>query len=182
MDPTCYERVFVNDRIIVWVAVEGATWSELESGAPDLARAGAERLSSTRLLLLGTVRRDGSPRISPIEPFFTEADLVIGAMAWSLKARDLARDPRYAAHSTVSGPQSGEGELKLYGRALAASDKTREAATGGWWLEARDAAASVFVLRIFSAVYVEWDYEQGQMTLLRWSPGDGFSRRTRSYP
>ena len=103
-------------------------------------------------------------------------------MTWSLKARDLARDPRYAAHSTVSGPHSGEGELKLYGRALIASDEARDAATGGWWLEAREGAASVFVLRIFSAVYVEWDYEQGQMTLLRWSPGDGFSRRTRSYP
>ena len=163
-------------------AVNGATWSELEASAPDLARVGAERLSSSRLLLLGTVRRDGSPRISPIEPFFAREELVFGAMAWTLKARDLSRDPRYAAHSIVSGPHSGDGELKLYGRACIANDETRAAATGGWWLEAPDTAACVFSLMISSAVYIDWDFERSEMTLLRWSPDDGFSRRTRSYP
>jgi hypothetical protein len=161
--------------------VECASWSELEAGAPDLARAGGERLRSTRLLLLGTLRQDGSPRISPIEPFFSGADLLVGAMTWSLKTRDLNRDPRYSAHSAISGPDSGEGELKLYGRALPATDEARDAATGAWWLEA-PTAATVFSLKIASAVYIEWDLERSEMTVLRWSSVDGFSRRTRSYP
>ena len=64
---------------------------------------------------------------------------------------------------------------------ITASDEAREAATGAWWLEAT-AAATVFSLRIASVVYIEWDLKRSEMTVLRWSSLDGFSRRTRSYP
>ncbi len=68
------------------------------------------------LALLGTLRRDSSPRISPIEPCIAEGQLLIGVMVWSRKADDLRRDPRYALHSAVTDPDSGEGELKLHGQ------------------------------------------------------------------
>src|SRR5262245_66489877 len=79
-----------------------------------------DRLNSAHVALLGTLRRDGSPRISPIEPYIVEGQLLIGAMAWSAKVGDLRRDPRYVLHSVVTGPDSGEGELKLYGPAVEA--------------------------------------------------------------
>ena len=78
-------------------------------------------LDATRVALLGTLRRDGSPRISPIEPYLAGGQLLIGAMAWSQKVADLRRDPRYVLHSAVTGPDSGEGELKLYGQAAEAA-------------------------------------------------------------
>ena len=92
----------------------------MELGAPEVARLGMARLNAARVALLGTLRRDGSPRISPIEPHIVEGQLLIGAMAWSGKAADLRRDPRYVLHSAVTGPDSGEGELKLYGSAVEA--------------------------------------------------------------
>jgi hypothetical protein len=48
-----------------------------------------------------------------LEPGIVEGHLITGAMAWSLKAEDLQRDPRYVLHSAVTDPDSGEGELKL---------------------------------------------------------------------
>jgi hypothetical protein len=48
-------------------------------------------------------------------------------MAWSANASDL-RDPRYALHSAVTGPNTAEGELKLYGAAAQASQDLRAAA------------------------------------------------------
>ena len=89
--------------------VPAVSWRDVELGAPELARLGMARLSSARVALLGTLRRDGSPRISPVEPHIAAGQLLIGAMAWSAKASDLRRDPRYVLHSVVTGPDSGEG-------------------------------------------------------------------------
>jgi hypothetical protein len=80
------------------------SWRDVELGAPELARLGLARLNSARVALLGTLRRDGFPRISPIESYIADGQLLIGAMAWSAKASDLRRDPRYALHSVVTGP------------------------------------------------------------------------------
>ena len=55
-------------------------------------------------------------------------------MAWSAKATDLRRDPRYVLHSVVTGPDSGEGELKLYGPAVQAGQDLRAMAADAWWL------------------------------------------------
>jgi Pyridoxamine 5'-phosphate oxidase len=89
------------------------TWRELELAAPEIAEPGKRRLDEARVALLATLRRDGSPRISPIEPFFAEGQLLFGAMAWTRKARDLDRDPRCTLHSAITGPNEGEPELKL---------------------------------------------------------------------
>lgn len=90
------------------------SWSRLEAEAPGLARLGRERLAGG-LALLGTVRADGSPRVSPIGVFFLGGELVIGVMTRSGKARDLRGDPRVALQSLVTAPDEGEPELKLYG-------------------------------------------------------------------
>lgn len=119
------------------VAVTGARgtpgWRELELGAPVIARLGPARLSCPRVALLRTLRRDASPRISPVEPSIAQGQLLIGAMAWSGKAADLRRDPRYVLHSAVTDPDSGEGELKLSGAAVEASHHHRNGAVEAWW-------------------------------------------------
>ena len=43
-------------------------WSEFQKSAPDLARLAEERFARTGVAILGTIRKDGSPRISAIEP------------------------------------------------------------------------------------------------------------------
>ena len=159
-----------------------ASWRDLEQAAPEIARRGMARLSSARVALLGTLRRDGSPRISPVEPYIVNGQLLIGAMAWSAKAGDLRRDSRYVLHSVVTGPDSGEAELKLYGPAAQAAQDLRGAAADAWWLAWPPDKAAVFTLHIAQAVLVDWDIQRGLMTLHRWSPQSGHSTASRPYP
>jgi hypothetical protein len=154
----------------------------MELAAPEIARLGMARLNSARVAMLGTLRRDGSPRISPIEPYFAKGQLLIGAMAWSAKAADLRRDPRSVLHSVATGPDSGEGELKLYGPAVEADQNLRGAAAHAWWLTWAPEKAAVFTLHIGQAVFVDWDIKGGLMTIHRWSPASGYSVARRSYP
>jgi predicted pyridoxine 5'-phosphate oxidase superfamily flavin-nucleotide-binding protein len=158
------------------------TWRELEVAAPVIAQLGRERLDEARVALLGTVRKDGSPRISPVEPYLVEGHLIFGAMSWSLKARDLLLDPRCVLHSAVTGPDSGEGELKLYGRAVAAREEIRDRCGEAWWLEQPAQAASVFSLEIKEATFIEWELERGEMTIRRWSLPRGYRETRRRYP
>jgi hypothetical protein len=159
-----------------------AGWREVEQGAPQIARLGLARLGAVPVAMLGTVRPDGSPRISPIEPYLVNGQLLVGAMTWSKKASDLHRDPRYALHSVVTGADSGEGELKLHGSAVQADPELRSAAARAWWSQHPPEEAVVFSLRIATALFVEWDLEHGRMTVHHWTPRSGYSHSTRRYP
>lgn len=157
------------------------TWQDLEAGAPEVARLGMARLRGVGVALLGTLRRDQSPRISPVEPGFAAGHLLVGAIAWSQKVADLRRDPRYVLHSAVTGPDTGEGELKLYGTAVEADPDLSPVAPGTWW-SSLPAKAVVFSLGIEQAVFIEWDTGQGVMMIHRWSPAGGYSKTERTYP
>ena len=159
-----------------------AGWREMELGAPEIARLGMARLNAARVALLGTLRCDGSPRISPVEPYFAAGQLLVGAMAWSTKAADLRRDPRYVLHSTVTGPDSGEEELKLYGSAVEAGQDLRGKAADAWWQTWPAEKAAVFCLHIVQVVAIEWDTGHGLMTAHQWSRRDGYSKVSRTYP
>jgi hypothetical protein len=159
-----------------------ASWRDLEQGAPRIARPGRARLDQARVALLGTLRPDGSPRISPVEPYFARGELIIGAMTWSGKAHDLRRDPRCVLHSAISGPDSGEVELKLYGLAALAGNPLRDACHGAWWLHEPSAAADVFLLNLTEALLIEWDLQRGQMASTHWSPGRGLWEQARHSP
>lgn len=159
-----------------------ADWYDLERGAPELARLGMARLHDAGVAMLGTLRRDGSPRISPVEPHLVQGRLLAGAMAWSAKAADLLRDRRYVLHSAVTGADSGEGELKVYGAAEQASQDLRTAVTTAWWSGQPEEQAVVFTLRIATALFIEWDIEHALMTVHRWSARGGYGHDSRSYP
>jgi hypothetical protein len=103
-------------------------------------------------------------------------------MTWSGKARDLRRDPRCVLHSTISGPDAGEPELKLYGLATAAGDLLRNACRQAWWIGQPHTAADVFLLDVTQAMLIEWHLEHGQMTSTHWSPGRGPWQQARGYP
>jgi hypothetical protein len=157
-------------------------WREMKLGAPEIARLGIARLNAARVALLGTVRSDGSPRISPVEPYVAAGGLLVGAMAWSKKAADLRRDPRYVLHSVVTGPDSGEEELKLYLSAVEVGRDLRGEAADAWWQTWPAEKAAVFCLHIVQAVAIEWDTGRGLMTVHNWSPRDGYSKMSRTYP
>lgn len=97
-------------------------WDEFARVAPELARLGEERLDKPGVVLVGTIRRDGSPRISPVEPGIVDGQLLLG-MEWrTTKARDLLRDPRILVHNIISDRHGTGGEFKLRGRATDLQD------------------------------------------------------------
>lgn len=97
-------------------------WNAFRRAAPGLAEKAEELFDRTGVILLGTIRKDGSPRISPVEPLIVDGDLYLGMMWQSLKALDLLRDPRCTIHTTISDRMAPEGELKIHGRAQNVSD------------------------------------------------------------
>jgi hypothetical protein len=102
-------------------------WNEFAEAAPELAKLGEERLRARELCLVGTLRRNGWPRITPVEPDFVDGELMLGMMLRSPKALDLLRDPRLVVHSVVSRRQGDEGDFKLYGRAVSVEEDDRRA-------------------------------------------------------
>jgi Pyridoxamine 5'-phosphate oxidase len=100
-----------------------AAWNEVAAAAPELAALVRARFEATGLGLLATLRRDGSPRISGIEPLFTDDEVWLGMMPESRKAIDLLRDPRFALHSATVDKQVTEGDARLSGRAVLVEDE-----------------------------------------------------------
>jgi hypothetical protein len=150
------------------------TWSEFEAAAPELARRGRERFDATGLALVGSLRKDGWPRISPVEPFVYDGDIWLGMMWRSMKALDLRRDDRCVVHSTVADKDGTEGEFKLYGRAVEVHD--REVRDGycevlkeaiGWAPEGDE--WHLFKLDIDEAVHQI--FGGGNHRTTRWLPG-----------
>src|SRR5262249_6312738 len=56
-------------------------WSDLESRQPKLAELGRRRLVEPGVVLVATIRRDGTPRLSPVEPYLMDGDLWL-SMLW----------------------------------------------------------------------------------------------------
>ncbi|MEY2569172.1 MAG: hypothetical protein QOE35_3701 [Actinomycetota bacterium] len=99
-----------------------ATWREVTAAAPELAVEVRARFESTGLGLLATLRKDGAPRISGIEPFFTDDELWLGSMPGARKEADLRRDGRLALHSATADKEVKEGDAKITGRGVPVDD------------------------------------------------------------
>lgn len=95
------------------------TWGDFAAQAPDLAALAAARIEAHGLALLATIRADGAPRISGIEPLISDGQLWFGMMPGSRKVADLERDPRFALHNATVDKNVAEGDVKIDGRAIA---------------------------------------------------------------
>ncbi len=97
-------------------------WEGFEAACPEIAARARERFTKDELVLLGTIRADGSARISPCEVDFSAGRLFLGMMWQSRKALDLLRDSRVAVHSVPNDRLNPRGDVKLYGRAIEVRD------------------------------------------------------------
>jgi hypothetical protein len=157
-------------------------WGDVEAQQPRLAALGKERLGTPGVVLVGTIRRDGTPRISPVEPFFWRGDLWLAMLLDSLKARDLRRDPRVLVHSIVTSRDgTTEGEFLLRGRALFDGDPRLNeeiaaaiAAELPWRPEA--GKFDLFRMEVEHVASIRWGDHNDQY-LTRWPPGHEQVRR-----
>ena len=93
-------------------------WGAFARASPELAALGWGRFHRHALCMLGTLRKNGWPRISPCELDLVGDELLLGMMWQSPKALDLLRDNRCVLHSCTSDRMGTEGDFKLYGRAV----------------------------------------------------------------
>ncbi len=91
-------------------------WATFERSAPELAEAGRRRLHG-RVAYLGTIRKDGSPRVHPVTPLVAADAVYIFMEPISPKGKDLQRDARFTLHAGVEDNNGGQGEFALSGEA-----------------------------------------------------------------
>ena len=147
-------------------------WHEFERVAPDLAALGRERIERFDCVMIGTLTRDGSPRVNPVEAYIVEGHLLMNMMPQSFKALDLLRDPRLFVHTLITSKEGGEGEFKIRGRALPLTDgRLRDALDNVFdkkiqWRPPRD--SHYFDVDVQRIAFVR--YADGEQERRRWPP------------
>jgi hypothetical protein len=94
----------------------GVSWGEFEAAAPELAAAVESRFVAHIHHILGTLRRDGAPRLSGTEVEVKDGRIGVGMMPGSRKLEDVRRDPRVELHSAPLEPDLAGGDAKVAGR------------------------------------------------------------------
>lgn len=153
-------------------------WREFVDEAPTVSGVFRRRHAATgKLCLLATLRADGFPRISPIEPRVFEGQLTLVGMPGTTKFADLQRDPRFNLHTATVDSQLGDGDAKLWGRARHLPDPAMHARF------AEDVYAEIGLdLRgqVFDPFFVadltggsSIEMRDGQLVITIWRPGRG---------
>jgi hypothetical protein len=157
-------------------------WSEIERSQPRLAELGRHRLLGPGVVLVGTIRRDGTPRISPVEPFVMDGDLWLIMMWRSTKAIDLTRDPRILVHSVITSRDGGEGEYKVRGAVHAQTDVAAQRRLAdsvekrlGWRPE--PGRFHLFAVDIDEIIFIRYDDASGDQFVACWPKEREFVRR-----
>ena len=142
-----------------------------------MATFAAEQLKRTRVMMIGTIRRDGSPRISLIEPYILDGDLCLGMMWRSRKALDLLSDPRLVLHNAICSAAGDEPELSLRGRGIEVHDLEQRKRYVGAVAERitwKEPHFHLFTVDMESAALIT--YEQGEQSVSVWPQGIEFRR------
>ena len=155
-------------------------WAEIAAHEPALGAVAHERLIKPGVVQIGTTRRDGSARISGVEPLIMDGELWLSMMMGSAKVADLDRDPRLQVHSIISGPEAAI-EIKLRGTARREHDRDvqeryarKVAAELPWDPVVGDFA--LFAVDIDEVTYVGFAAESGDQHVARWPSGQEYLR------
>jgi hypothetical protein len=155
-------------------------WVDFEVAAPEMGQTARSLIERFGFIYMATLRRDGAPRISPVEAHIVHGRLMVVMVAASRKAHDVARDPRVTLQSPIADSADPGVELKLRGR-VAEVDQTQRAATtevvealSGW----RPRQSWLFLAVEIEAVAV-LAWIEGEMLLSRWDRRRGLRPPTR---
>jgi hypothetical protein len=153
------------------------SWKSFIDAAPRIAEIFDRRYAATgNLCMLATIRSDGYPRISPIEPQIFEDQLWIFGMPNTLKFRDLARDPRFCLHTATVDTWISDGDVKLWGAVNDVKDPNvhRRFADALFERTGMDLRAQqfdhLFAADVIGASAIEFDGQQLSITI--WKPGE----------
>ena len=160
------------------------SWAGFADAAPDLAAAGLERFMRSEIVLIGSIRKDGSPRISPVESDIVDGELMAGMMWRSKKALDLLRDPRCVVHATVHDRMDAMGEFKVRALAIDIQDShKRERYCRVLYERIKwrpEGDFHLFAFDIKSAAHIH--YGDSKQNVTTWNPSDGLVARVLATP
>lgn len=152
-------------------------WGRFAELAPELAALAGEGFGEQNLCLLGTLRRDGWPRISANEVYVVDGEMLLGMMPGSRKVHDLERDARLTVMTPQCDREAKRGDFKLYGRAVPIGDPELRERYGqtifaaiGW---RPDEPYPLFAVDMDRAAYISFG---AQHALVRWSADGGVER------
>ncbi len=128
----------------------------MQEEAPDLAAVVRARFAANLHHVLGTIRPDGSPRLSGTEVRIDDDAIGLGMMAGSRKLADVRRDPRVELHSAPLETDLAEGDVKLSGRLEVVEELTEPPGT-------------MFALELTAVSRVRVDGDELELTV--WHPG-----------
>ena len=158
-------------------------WATFATAEPAFANRVRAILTSTTNCVLGTIRADGSPRLSGIDPFFVEDVLYLGSMEGARKAADLHRDPRMSLHAVPwesrlrrdGAADPGDVDAKLTGLAIPIVNELQQSLVIAALAAERGfdppAGGDLFAIDLTSAVTIS--VEDDHLVVDRWTPGDG---------
>jgi hypothetical protein len=155
-------------------------WSEISARQPALGAVADRLLIEPGVLLAGTIRRDGTARISGVEPLVLDSELWLSMMGGSAKRRDLGRDPRVVLNSVITSP-SPAAEIKVRGMARAVTDQDRQERYAaavreriGW--QPVVGQFTLFVIEVADVTYIGSEPETGAQHVARWPPAKEYIR------
>ncbi len=157
------------------------TWGEFEQTEPDLAQRVRSRFEQTGLALVGTIRADGSPRVSGWEPLFADGQIWLGSMPGSRKNADLRRDGRLVLHNATADKDAKDGDAKISGRAVEVTDDpTKAGYTVAFKQETDFDVPTPFELFRVEPTEVSMLRPSGDFLLIEWwRPGEPLQRLER---
>lgn len=154
------------------------TWQQLADEAPELAAATRARFEAAKHHVLATLRRDGGPRVSGTEVAFFGADLVVGMMPGSVKAKDLQRDDRFALHANPGDGSMEGGDAKVAGTAVEVVDPDGRAAFTAE-VAGPPGPFDLFRLLLTEVVLTTVHPDGDRLVIDLWRPGGGVVRTER---
>ncbi len=162
------------------------TFADLTVAAPSIAAFFGDRTTATGLTLVGTVRRDGWPRVSPMELSILDGRLYVGSMPNAVKAQDLQRDARCCVLTPLADKDDLAGEAKLFCRAREIADPDEWEVLRAHFNSLNDfdlgelGGSHVFELEIESAAWQRVEGESWRTT--SWQSGEKVRERVRVGP
>lgn len=157
-------------------------WIEFQGDQPRLAEVARDRLLGPGVVLVCTIRADGTPRLSPVEPFVMDGELWLAMLWGSRKAADLLRDPRVLVHNIVTSRDGADGEVKVRGTARPVDDLAIQeryavavAEAIGW--KAIPGRFHLFAVDVHDVAYLRYDDATGDQYTVLWPRNTEFVRR-----
>lgn len=155
-------------------------WSEISARQPALGAVADRLLIEPGVLLAGTIRRDGTPRISGVEPLVLDGELWLSMMNGSAKSRDLGRDPRIVLNSVITSA-SPPAEIKVRGVARLVTEQDRQERYAaavrdqlGW--QPVVGQFMLFVIAVTDVTYIGSEPGTGAQHVARWPSGKEYIR------